>query len=142
MKMKRLIILIILRLLISGCSKGRIVEKKAPEIIEMFENKESFVMYAGTSDCENCKEFRDILEQVLNDYRLTVYYFPADDYEDEDVRKLIYNYLYKLQWTPTVYVVENGKVVHINENESNTLMSISALTRWLKENGAITEGSD
>ena len=142
MKMKRLIILIILRLLISGCSKGRIVEKKAPEIIEMFENKESFVMYAGTSDCENCKEFRDILGQVLNDYRLTVYYFPADDYEDEDVRKLIYNYLYKLQWTPTVYVVENGKVVHINENESNTLMSISALTRWLKENGAITEGSD
>ncbi|MBQ1342088.1 MAG: hypothetical protein IIY33_06350 [Erysipelotrichaceae bacterium] len=142
MKLRRLLVLLVLLLVMTGCSKGKIVEKKAPDIIKMFDNKESFVMYAGTSDCENCKEFKDILGQVLNDYRLTVYYFPADDYEDEDVKNLIYNYLYKLQWTPTVYIVENGKVVNINENEDNTLMSIPALTTWLKSNGAIKESSD
>ena len=91
MKLRRLLVLLVLLLVMTGCSKGKIVEKKAPDIIKMFDNKESFVMYAGTSDCENCKEFKDILGQVLNDYRLTVYYFPADDYEDEDVKNLIYN---------------------------------------------------
>ena len=39
-------------------------------------------------------------------------------------------------------LVENGKVVNINENEDNTLMSIPALTTWLKSNGAIKESSD
>ena len=137
--MKKLLVILTLLILLTGCSKGRIVEKTAPEIIKMFDDGESFVMYAGTSTCETCKEFKDILGQVLNDYDLTVYYVAADDYEDEDVKNMIYNYLYKLQWTPTVYVVKDGKVAHLNENEDNSLMSISSLTRWLKENEAITE---
>ena len=138
--MKKIIVLLaVLLVLLTGCSKGKIVDKSARELIEMFDAGESFVMFAGTSNCDTCKEFRDILGQVLNDYDLTVYYLLADDYEDEDVKNLIYNYLYKLQWTPTLYVVENGKVTHINENDNNSLMHVGSLTIWLKDNGAISD---
>ena len=139
MKKRIIVILAILLVLLTGCSKGKIVDKSARELIQMFDNGESFVMFAGTSNCDTCKEFRDILGQVLNDYDLTVYYLLADDYEDEDVKNLIYNYLYKLQWTPTLYVVENGKVTHLNENDNNTLMHVGSLTLWLKDNGAIKD---
>ena len=139
MKKRIIVILAILLVLLTGCSKGKIVDKNARELIQMFDNGESFVMFAGTSNCDTCKEFRDILGQVLNDYDLTVYYLLADDYEDEDVKNLIYNYLYKLQWTPTLYVVENGKVTHLNENDNNTLMHVGSLTLWLKDNGAIKD---
>ena len=139
MKKRIIVLLAVLLVLLTGCSKGKIVDKSARELIEMFDAGESFVMFAGTSNCDTCKEFRDILGQVLNDYDLTVYYLLADDYEDEDVKNLIYNYLYKLQWTPTLYIVENGKVAHLNENDNNTLMHIGSLTIWLKENGAISD---
>lgn len=139
MKKRIIVLLAVLLVLLTGCSKGKIVDKSARELIEMFDAGESFVMFAGTSNCDTCKEFRDILGQVLNDYDLTVYYLLADDYEDEDVKNLIYNYLYKLQWTPTLYIVENGKVTHLNENDNNTLMHIGSLTIWLKENGAISD---
>lgn len=139
MKKKILIIALMALVLLSGCSKGRIVDKTAPELIKMFDDGQSFVMYAGTSNCGTCDEFRDILGQVLNDYDLTVYYLLADDYEDEDVKNLIYNYLYKLQWTPTMYIVENGKVVNLNENENNSLMHVGSLKIWLKDNGAISD---
>ena len=129
----------VLLILLTGCSMGKIVDKSARELIRMFDAGESFVMFAGTSNCDTCQEFRDILGQVLNDYDLTVYYLLADDYEDEDVTNLIYNYLYKLQWTPTLYVVENGKVTHINENDNNSLMHVGSLTIWLKDNGAISD---
>ena len=139
MKKRIIVLLAVLLILLTGCSKGKIIDKSARELIEMFDAGESFVMFAGTSNCDTCKEFRDILGQVLNDYDLTVYYLLADDYEDEDVKNLIYNYLYKLQWTPTLYIVENGKVTHLNENDNNTLMHIGSLTIWLKENGAISD---
>ena len=70
---------------------------------------------------------------------IMTYYLLADDYEDEDVKNLIYNYLYKLQWTPTMYIVENGKVVNLNENENNSLMHVGSLKIWLKNNGAISD---
>ena len=53
--MKKLLVILTLLILLTGCSKGRIVEKTAPEIIKMFDDGESFVMYAGTSTCETCK---------------------------------------------------------------------------------------
>lgn len=139
MKKRIIVLLAVLLILLTGCSKGKIVDKSARELIRMFDAGESFVMFAGTSNCDTCQEFRDILGQVLNDYGLTVYYLLADDYEDEDVKNLIYNYLYKLQWTPTLYVVENGKVTHINENDNNSLMHVGSLTIWLKDNGAISD---
>ena len=79
MKKRIIVLLAVLLILLIGCSKGKIIDKSARELIEMFDAGESFVMFAGTSNCDTCKEFRDILGQVLNDYDLTVYYLLADD---------------------------------------------------------------
>ncbi len=131
MKKARIILGILAVMLIAGCSKSyeRLITKEAPQLKKMFENDETFVVYAGTSDCETCKRFKPIVAEMLDNYKdLVIYYFPADEYESPEVKDIIYNYFYKLEYTPTIYYVENGQAVDIVE----TMMEYEELEAWLQ----------
>ena len=130
-KLGRIVAIMLCVLLIASCSKAydRIVTKPAPELKKMFENGETFVMYAGTETCETCKKFKPIVAELCDNYKdLVIYYFPADNYESEEVKDIIFNYLYKLEYTPTIYYVENGKAVDIVE----TMMEYEEMESWLQ----------
>jgi len=137
---KALIVLMAVLLLgITGCQKKKeyIVEKNVGEILEMLEKKQDFVLFCGTATCETCAAFRPILEEVCQDYELTVYYLDVTDYESAEIKELTYNYLYRLEWTPSVYVIKQGRSVALNENDNDTLLKYGTLLKWLEEYHAI-----
>ena len=108
--MKKLFVFIaaIVRVLVTGCSSEMYTTRSATEIKQMFDNGETFVMFAGTKDCTSCKAYKPIVEEIIEKYDIPFYYMPADDYKSDEVRDVIYNYLYKLEWTPTTYIVVDG----------------------------------
>lgn len=132
---KRIIVILALAALLmgGGCQqnfKGQLIESDAAAIKQMFDDGQTFFMYAGTSDCESCRKYKVVLQQLIDNYEITVYYLPADDYESAEIKDLIYNYLYKLEWTPTSYLVKDGKAVDLKEGP----LEYEELVSWLQDN--------
>ena len=136
--MKKVLLVLFVLLSLTACnkkfSKGEIVTAYADEVLEKLENKESFIVYVGYDDCQSCKEFKPILNQLIENYDITIYYLPTDDKQTEDqLNEIQYNYFYRMYWTPTTYIVEDGEVLAIKEQ----LIEYEELVEWLKEYGKI-----
>ena len=136
--MKKVLLVLFLLLSLTACnkkfSKGEVVTAYADEVLEKLENKESFIVYVGYDDCQSCKEFKPILNQLIENYDITIYYLPTDDKQTEDqLNEIQYNYFYRMYWTPTTYIVEDGEVLAIKEQ----LIEYEELVEWLKEYGKI-----
>ena len=136
--MKKVLLVLFVLLSLTACnkkfSKGEVVTAYADEVLEKLENKESFIVYVGYDDCQSCKEFKPILNQLIENYDITIYYLPTDDKQTEDqLNEIQYNYFYRIYWTPTTYIVEDGEVLAIKEQ----LIEYEELVEWLKEYGKI-----
>ncbi|MDD6640005.1 MAG: thioredoxin family protein [Erysipelotrichaceae bacterium] len=136
--MKKVLLVLFVLLSLTACnkkfSKGEVVTAYADEVLEKLENKESFIVYVGYDDCQSCKEFKPILNQLIENYDITIYYLPTDDKQTEDqLNEIQYNYFYRMYWTPTTYIVEDGEVLAIKEQ----LIEYEELVEWLKEYGKI-----
>ena len=136
--MKKVLLVLFVLLSLTACnkkfSKGEVVTAYADEVLEKLENKESFIVYVGYDDCQSCKEFKPILNQLIENYDITIYYLPTDDKQTEDqLNEIQYNYFYRMYWTPTTYIVEDGEVIAIKEQ----LIEYEELAEWLKEYGKI-----
>ena len=132
--MKKVLLVLFVLLSLTACnkkfSKGEVVTAYADEVLEKLENKESFIVYVGYDDCQSCKEFKPILNQLIENYDITIYYLPTDDKQTEDqLNEIQYNYFYRMYWTPTTYIVEDGEVLAIKEQ----LIEYEELVEWLKE---------
>ena len=136
--MKKVLLVLFVLLSLTACnkkfSKGEVVTAYADEVLEKLENKESFIVYVGYDDCQSCKEFKPILNQLIENYDITIYYLPTDDKQTEDqLNEIQYNYFYRMYCTPTTYIVEDGEVIAIKEQ----LIEYEELVEWLKEYGKI-----
>ena len=136
--MKKVLLVLFVLLSLTACnkkfSKGEVVTAYADEVLEKLENKESFIVYVGYDDCQSCKEFKPILNQLIENYDITIYYLPTDDKQTEDqLNEIQYNYFYRMYWTPTTYIVEDGELIAIKEQ----LIEYEELVEWLKEYGKI-----
>ena len=136
--MKKVLLVLFVLLSLTACnkkfSKGEVVTAYADEVLEKLENKESFIVYVCYDDCQSCKEFKPILNQLIENYDITIYYLPTDDKQTEDqLNEIQYNYFYRMYWTPTTYIVEDGEVLAIKEQ----LIEYEELVEWLKEYGKI-----
>ena len=136
--MKKVLLVLFVLLSLTACNKkfsrGEVVTAYADEVLEKLENKESFIVYVGYDDCQSCKEFKPILNQLIENYDITIYYLPTDDKQTEDqLNEIQYNYFYRMYWTPTTYIVEDGEVIAIKEQ----LIEYEELVEWLKEYGKI-----
>lgn len=130
--------LLVLLLLLTGCNKkftkGEVKTAYADKVLEMLENDESFIVYIGYEDCPTCQQYKPILQQLIENYDVVIYYLPTDDKETEDqLNEIQYNYFYRMYWTPTTYIVENGEVVDMKEQ----LIEYDDLVKWLKDYGKI-----
>ena len=108
--MKKVLLVLFVLLSLTACnkkfSKGEVVTAYADEVLEKLENKESFIVYVGYDDCQSCKEFKPILNQLIENYDITIYYLPTDDKQTEDqLNEIQYNYFYRM------YEVANNKSV-------------------------------
>ncbi len=135
---------ILLCLCLLGCSSesngdliytgryGKLISLTASEVQEMMDDNQTFVLYAGQGDCSSCEEFTESVKKIVNTYEIDIYYLNAGDYEtNEELQQLVYNYLYRLEWTPTVYYIEEGKATNMVEDP----MEYSEFVDWLVEHG-------
>jgi predicted bacteriocin transport accessory protein len=75
--MKKILILIIavFAITLTGCSKDKaLISVSYDGLAAKIRERDSFVLYVGSSECSHCAEFRPVLEKVMRKYKLDIYY--------------------------------------------------------------------
>lgn len=132
--MKKLFTIIICILLISGCQKASTnrIEKDSnlagiheityEQLKEKMASDDLFVLYIGRPDCKDCREFKPILENYLDENKGTYVYYlnikdirnaskKADATKEEIERyKNLCNEL-DFNWTPSLKLVNKGETI-------------------------------
>ena len=108
--MKKIVLLIIalFALTLTGCSKDKeLININYDDLSEKIRNRESFVLYVGSSECSHCAEFKPILEKAVNKYKVDVYYINM-----ANISAAKYNAVMKKvdgRGTPTTVYIKDGK---------------------------------
>ena len=108
--MKKILIIIsfILIAFTFGCTKKeRIVEISANKFLSKIENKDTFALYIGNENCSYCVAYKPTLEEVLNDYDISIYHLDNSKLTSEDYNKI--NPIINVQSTPTIVFIKNGE---------------------------------
>ena len=107
MKKVLLIFVSFFSLFLVGCTKGSIDEITFDDYQKMIENKESFILFIGSHKCSHCIEFKAILEEIIEKYRVHFKYIDIANLTDEQDKQLSKDIIYK--GTPTTVFIEEGK---------------------------------
>ena len=107
--MKKYFLILVALIFTCGCnsSKMQLQNISYDDLNNKFINKESFVLYIGSSTCTHCADFKPILEKVIDDYDLEVYYINMANVSDSEYQAV--KNKTNLQGTPTLLLVKNGK---------------------------------
>lgn len=120
MKYYKLLLVIVVAFILQGCnikieektSKGEkytsYIEISYEEYNDKISNKEDFILYLGSSYCSHCANFKPVLESIIKNYNLEVYYLDMSKLIDNEYA-IVQNKT-KLQGTPTIVFIENGVV--------------------------------
>ena len=136
--MKKILVIMIfmVSLLVSGCgNKLTTFEQVNYDKIEsMVENKESFVLFIGSTECPHCDLYKETLNEVIKKYQVKIYYIDIYGLSAEEGSKLkaIANYT----GTPTTVFIENGEETSMYDRiDGNKPMS--KVVEKLKKKGYI-----
>jgi predicted bacteriocin transport accessory protein len=106
--LKAIVLLFVVTIMFCGCSKEeRIVEISLDEFKEKMANKESFVLYVGNEGCSHCISYRPVLEQVLEDYDITIY--QIDNSKLDNSKFAEFRTYVNISGTPTVAFITDGE---------------------------------
>lgn len=111
---KLLALVVILGLVLGGCSSGGLTQVKPTEITDKFVANESFVVYLGLSYCGACKIFKSIITSVIDESGTTIFYIEYDKEDQADLEALIPNLEQNEAFPysfPIIFVVEEGKII-------------------------------
>lgn len=135
MKYLKIIACTLFVVLLSGCGNKITTydEINYTEYSGMIENKDTFILYIGSSNCSHCADFKPTLEKVIQEYQLDVKYIDISLLSDKEYAVL--QNKTKLQGTPTVVFVEDG-VVQTSPKVVGAL-SYSKTVNIFKESGYI-----
>ncbi|WP_075877265.1 TlpA family protein disulfide reductase [Merdibacter massiliensis] len=109
-------------------------EKTMEDVLSIFENKQSAIVYFGYVGCPWCAEAIPIMDEVAKAKGLTICYAPTYDGEkytlQGDIRNKIFSYLNdflsedddgnKAMYVPFVVVIKDGTVVSAHEGTVST----------------------
>lgn len=142
MNMKHLKLLMIIGLLLSGCSqvqesketeKGRIVDLNFNELQNKITNKDSFVLQFSKRECPYCIELEKIEDKYLINNDLIIYrYYPQENIEHyQESIEYIQDFFPDLKYVPTVYWIEDGVVEDTMDRVSTN--QYQALEEWINK---------
>ncbi|MEG0275905.1 MAG: thioredoxin family protein [Coprobacillus sp.] len=129
--MKRLLIVCLSLIVLTGCISTKKTDKiniegiqeiKYEELTKSLNSNVKFILYIGRPDCGDCQEFYPLLEDYVNKHSNTgIYYLNIKNFRDRakadnatQEEKDFFDNLYKelkFEWTPTVQVISNGKII-------------------------------
>ncbi|MDD4547845.1 MAG: thioredoxin family protein [Bacilli bacterium] len=109
--MKKIILLIITSILLTGCLyKKPYVEINYEDFKEKIENKESFIFYIGATGCQYCEKYEKTLKRVVDKYDVEVFYIDTAEGKLTDDEKKGFEELVTFSGTPTTVFVREGEV--------------------------------
>ncbi|MCI8545304.1 MAG: hypothetical protein HFH09_03635 [Bacilli bacterium] len=109
--MKKLFVFVIigLSLLLTGCGNKLKTYKEVDykTLMNMFEEKQSFILFIGSTECQHCDLYKETLNEVISKYQVKISYIDISKLSMEENAKLkIYvNY----NGTPTTAFIEQGE---------------------------------
>lgn len=134
--MKKILMIILPLLLISGCTSKEVYnEVSYKKLNEMLENKESFVLVIGSSECSHCESYKLTMKDVVDKYKITINYIDIFKLSDTERAKL--NNKFSYSGTPTTVFVEKGKEENAQFNRINGAKDYETIVKKLKKNGYI-----
>lgn len=131
-----IIIGIIVALLIKNLDKDKyIINVNYKELVEKINNKEDFVLYIGKNGCSACEEFNPKFTNIVNKYKVKVYYLDLSTYSDEELKYVTNNISFT--GTPTVVFMIKGKDSLNSDTKIVGNISESRIITKLKNRGYI-----
>lgn len=136
-KMVKYILLGMAILLLSGCGNNKSYKEISyQDVLIKMENKETFVLYIGSSECSACEKFSPVLKRVIKEYQLDVQYIDMAKLSEAEANKFatVINFGNS---TPKVYFVKDGEYSQYNAIKG--AQDYDTVVSKFKKNGYIKE---
>lgn len=105
--MKKILLLIISIILLSGCNKyNEYTQINYEELQKKLDNKDSFVLVVGSSTCSACSKYKTTMEKVIKDKDIEIFYIDLNSLTTEEKSKLYSKFV--VNSTPTTIFIKNG----------------------------------
>ncbi len=132
---KILLLLATLAIFLTACATSAGPTKiKAKEMIKLLDNKETLVVYVGSSKCSACQAYKPVVAELIKNYKSKVYYVETDSDITADLTALLEKHLGDVQYTPTTFIFKEGVLLDSKVGALGYL----ALKNWFVKYGVIT----
>jgi predicted bacteriocin transport accessory protein len=132
---KILILLATMAIFLSACTSSASPTKiKAKDMTKLLDNKETLVVYIGSSVCSACQSYKPIVSELIKNYKVKVYYVETNSDATADLTSLQDKYLGTVQYTPTTFIFKDGVLLDSKVGALGYL----ALKNWFVQYGIIT----
>lgn len=107
--MKKILLIIIGSiLLLTGCQFGKTYDEIDYEQYKtMIKNKDSFILFIGSSECSHCISYKKTLNKVIKEYDVDVKYLDLSKMSDKENNE--FKSQISFTGTPTTIFVEKGE---------------------------------
>lgn len=124
--------------LLVGCSNGGTYEEISfNDYKEMINNKESFILFIGSTQCSHCASFKKTINKVVSDYDVKVYYIDIYNFSEKESKE--FDGMIKFTGTPTTVFYNEGVEEHPSYNRINGNKPYSKVVEMFTKNGYIKE---
>ncbi len=137
-----LITLLVFIIPITGCSEKKRLESDRlhrisyTEFIKKRENKESFVLEIMRDDCHNCVELKPKIINILEKYKIDMFYINTNDFSEEEYNS--FNKIVNYSGTPTIIFVKDGDEETVASRIVGNISEEKVLAKF-KANGIIKD---
>lgn len=125
--MKKIFLLLILVFLLTGCNKSNIKNISYDELIQKFENKESFILFF---DGNNSEILKSTLNKILEKNELEAYTINTEKLNNDEINKLRLNVDYE---EPSITFSINGVDPSVITHITDVYISETDLEARLRE---------
>lgn len=100
-------------LLCGGCGLGPTSYQEIDyrTMMDKFDQKEDFILFIGSEDCNHCSLYKVTLEEVIKKYHMDIFYIDISKLSKEEKSKLISYVNYS--GTPTTAFIKKGEETSI-----------------------------
>lgn len=106
MKKLKLLGLILVIFLVSGCGKSNLSKISYKEYKDLINNKETFILEVMSSSCSACDTLKPRLNDVINEHNINVKYIDVSSLSEDDYNE--FTDIIDTTSTPTIIFYENG----------------------------------
>ena len=72
-------------LVYSYSNKSKFIELDVNQVLEKYNNKESFVLCISQTTCSHCASYKPKLEKISREYDIELFYIDIDKYDDNKI---------------------------------------------------------